>query len=200
MSGIMYKNFEDYVNKRKDIFDKHIAKLTKIPSGENDCIVEFKNPATSDGAMVFIYCKGYLTIQGDYGNGSFTWHNPKNTLAWIADTDFCYFMSKLCSGEAGEAMGLMKDFDSDLCIEQVEAYIEEYEIEVGEYEACEHTGWKAHTGCQTEWLAYLISNGEKAFGDDYWESLPSFGEHIKVIAYIWKYGLMKAVEFLETEK
>ena len=197
MSAYKYfEDFEDFVSKNKNLFDNHVAKITKIDTGENDCIIEFKRPDTSNGAMVILYIKGYLTFQGDYGNGSFTWYNPKNTLAWMANTGFDYFMDKLCSGETGDAIGLMKDFDTDLCIEQAEAYIKEYGIEVSEDEACKYSGWKASTGSQAEWLAFLRKSGEEAFGNDWWEVVPNFGVHIKERAYIWKYGLIKAVEFL----
>ena len=50
-----YEDFDKYVENNKNTFDYHIAKHTKLPTGENDCIVEFKDPKTTDGAMVFMF-------------------------------------------------------------------------------------------------------------------------------------------------
>lgn len=193
-----YEDFDEYVENNKNTFDYHIAKHTKLPTGENDCIVEFKDPKTTDGAMVFIYCKGYLTIQGDYGNGSFTWHNPRNTLEWMANTRFDYFMTKMHSGEcSGNGLGLMQDYDQDLCIESVKRYLKEYECEVDEDEQCPHTGWIAHTDSYFKWVAYLNDKGNEVFGDDWYECAPYFGVRTAKRAYLWKYGLQCAVEYLK---
>ena len=195
-----YKSYEEYTKTNKDVFDKHVAIRHALPTGKNDCIVEFKDPETTDGAMVFIYCKGYLTIQGDYGNGSFTWYNPRNTLEWVANTGFDYFMEKIRSGEcSGNGLGLMQDYDQDLCIESVKKYLKEYECEVNEDEQCPHTGWIAHTDSYFEWIAYLNDKGNEVFGDDWYECAPYFGVKTAKRAYLWKYGLQCAIKSLKAE-
>lgn len=188
-----YKNFEDFVRKNNNLFDKHVAKITKIDTGENDCIVEFKRPDTSDGAMVILYIKGYLTFQGDYGNGSFTWYNPRNTLGWMADTGFGYFMSKIQSCEDGISGVIMTEYDQDYCIKTIKNYIKEYELDVPDDD------WEDATEDYFEWVYFLRQNGEEYFGQDHYEWTYRAGITVKTRAYIWKYALIKAVEFLNIE-
>lgn len=185
-----YKDFEDFVKRNKDLFDKHVAKVTKVDTGENDCIVEFKDPETNNGAMVFTYIKGYLSIQGDYGCGSFTWYNSRNTLEWMSNTGFCYFMSKLTSGESSEGSKLMREHDQDHCIASVEEYIKDYELEMPDDD------WKEHTEDYYEWVSWLRENGEEYFGDDHYEWSYEAGITYRTRAYFWKYGLIKAVEYI----
>lgn len=188
-----YKDFEDFVERKKGLFDKHIAKLIKVDTGENDCIVEFSDPNTSNGWMVFTYIKGYLSINGDYGSGSFTWYNPRNTFEWMAETGFCYFMSKITAGESAEGSKLMREYDSECCIATIEEHIKDYELEMDDED------WKDHTEDYFEWVSWLRENGEEYFGLDYWEFAYDAGITYRTRAYIWKYGLMKASEYLSNQ-
>ena len=66
-----------------------------------------------------------------------------------------------------------------------------------EDEQCPHTGWIAHTNSYSEWIAYLNDKGNKVFGNDWYECAPYFGVKTAKRAYLWKYGLQCAVEYLK---
>lgn len=193
MSSNYYKTYEDFVSKNKGLFIHHVAEYTKIPTGEHDCIIHFKDPSTSNGHMIFTYVGGYLNINGDYGDGSFTWYNPKNTLRWMANANFDYFMGKIQSGIHYEATGLMKDFNEDLCHEEVKNIIKENELDID-------NSWKSHTNSYNEWISYLMDNGSSDFGDEWYEWAPNCGVHTHVRAFIWKYGFQSAVNKLIEDK
>lgn len=188
-----YKDYEGFVEINNTLFDKHVAKFTKVDIGDHDCIVEFRNPETSNGAMVITYIKGYLAFQGDYGDGSFTWYNSKNSLEWMANIGFDYFMSKIQSGKCYAGTDLMMDHDGDRCIEDVEAYFRDNEIEAPD------DMWKENVYDYNEWIMWVRDNGDEYFGDDYYEWAYNAGRCYNQRAYLWKYALVKVVEYLEKQ-
>jgi hypothetical protein len=112
-----FSNLEQWIKYKnnKEIFDNHIATMTKLPTGKNDVYIHFEREDTSNGWMDFIYCNGYLTIQGDYGNASFCWYNKRNTIEVLAGFahNFGYFLSKLLSSERNDIGGtLLQEYDS----------------------------------------------------------------------------------------
>lgn len=182
-----YKDFDGFIEHNKDMFDKHIATVTKFPTGENDLCVRWKDPSTSNGAMMFIYVGGYLTIQGDYGNSSFTWYNSKNTFDDMArfSKSFGYFMSKCQSSERSEIPNShFKEWDSDECIENVRQWISDYELEVDE-----DSRWESYTESYWTWIDYCQNSArDDGFGDEAYE-LIELGVITSVRAYIHAYAL-----------
>jgi len=190
-SWIKYKN-------NKEIFNNHIATITKLPTGKNDVYINFKREDTNDGWMDFIYCNGYLTIQGDYGSASFCWYNKNNTIEVLAKfaENLGYFLSKLLSAEKSNINGtLLQDFDGDECIKEVETYFKENELAISkDYK----DDWKKNTNDHTEWVTFCRENGADFFQDeDYWDFAYDFGRYTLNKAYLYAYGLIKAVEYLQ---
>lgn len=199
------KNFNDLISWRaygsnEKVFDDHIAKSIKLPTGENDVFIHFQSPKTSNGWMNFIYCNGVLSIQGDYGNASFCWYNKRNTIEVLAGFahNFHYFLSKLVSSEGNDIGGtLLQEYDSDECIKDVENYFKENDLTILEdWE----DDWQSNTSDHIEWITFCRENGAEFFQDeDYWEYAYSFGRYTVDRAYLYAYGLIKAVEYLEND-
>ncbi|MFY4767489.1 hypothetical protein ACOTV5_02525 [Aliarcobacter butzleri] len=199
------KNFNDleswaaYRNNGK-IFDEHIATMTKLPTGENDVYIHFESPKTSNGWMDFIYCNGVLTIQGDYGNCSLCWYNKSNTIEHLGGfaKNYGYFLSKLKSADKSDiGNSFLRGYESDECIKDVKKYFEEYELTISE----EHEDWENYTGDHTEWVSFCRKYGEDFFQDeDYWDYAYDFGIVTVGRAYLYPYGLIKALEYLEKNK
>lgn len=195
-----FSNLEQWIKYKnnKQIFDNHIATMTKLPTGKNDVYVHFEREDTSDGWMDFIYCNGYLTIQGDYGNASFCWYSNKNTIEVLGNfaENLGYFLSKLQSAEKSNISGaFLQDFDSDECIKEVKDYFKENELTISEdWE----DNWESHTNEHIEWITFCRENGTDFFQDeDYWEYAFNFGIYTTSRAYLYAYGLIKAVEYLK---
>lgn len=192
-----YKDLEDFIEKNKDMFDKHVATVIKLPTGENDMYVKWKDPATSNGAMAFIYVDGYLTIQGDYGNSSFTWYNAKNTFSDMArfSHSFGYFMSKCQSGERSDIPNsYFKEWDSDECVQNVKQYIKDYELEIDE-----DSRWESYTESFYTWIDYCHNHASSdGFGDDAYEMIEN-GVITAQRAYIHAYALQCCNEAINQE-
>jgi len=196
-----YKNLKDWIDdNNKHIFDKHIATRTNLPTGKNDCCIHFEDPETSNGWMDFIYCNGVLTIQGDYGNCSLCWYNKTNSIEVLANFawNMGYFLSKLESAERCEIPNRYAlEFNQDACIEQVEKDFEDSEKTINE----EFDAWEYHTEDYHSWIAFCREDGEKFFQDqDAWEYMYNYGQVNTQRAYLWCYGLIKAIEYMEKEK
>ena len=195
-----YKDLEEWIEDgNSDVFDKHIATRIDLPTGKNDCYIHFENPEDSNGWMDFIYCNGTLTIQGDYGNCSLCWHNKNNHIEALAGfaSNMGYFLSKLESAERSSIPHrYMLEFDQDLCIKEVHQHFIENEQEIDEEE---FENWEWHTESHHTWVNFIMNNGEKFFNGDYdfSEYGYDFGQYLHGRTYLWCYGLIKAIEFLE---
>lgn len=194
-----YNSLDDFISDYKTMFDKHIATKTMLQN--NDCILTFTEPNTKQRHITFVYIDGYLHIQGDFGCASFTWHNPRNTIEQLASfaNGIGYFLSKMESGgRSVTPSSLMKEWDSDICISQVLEYFKEHEIEIEDWE--EYYDWKQYTESFSDWTVFLNENGANFFqDDDYYEYAYDFGVTTNIKCFIWAYGLIKAVKFLEKE-
>ena len=194
-----YNSLDDFISDHKTMFDKHIATKTMLQN--NDCILTFAEPNTKERHITFVYIDGYLHIQGDYGCASFTWHNPRNTIEQLASfaNGIGYFLSKMESGgRSVTPSSLMKEWDSDVCISQVSEYFKDNEIKLDEDE---FDDWKRNTESFSEWMEFLNENGANFFQDeDYYTYGYDFGVITNIKCFIWAYGLIKAVEFLEKAK
>lgn len=190
-----YKDLENFIERNKDMFDKHIATVTKLPTGENDLHVKWRNPTTSNGAMEFIYVGGYLTIQGDYGNSSFTWYNSKNTFDDMArfSKSFGYFLSKCSSAERSSIpYSYFREWSDEECVKNVKQWISDYELEVDEY-----SRWESYTESYWTWVDYCHNHASNDnFGDEAYE-LIELGLVIDHRAYIHAYALQCCNEFMK---
>lgn len=189
----MYPDLQSFINQtawHRTMFDNHIAERVDLHTGSNDCYIKFKDPETSNGAMEFIYIGGYLTIQGDYGNSSYTWYNPNNTIETVAGfaSNFDYFLSKLQSTDGKDGL---YEWNQDECINTVNRHIEEYEVEL----TYKNEDWENHTDSHCEWINFLYFYGDTLHDDDY--SLYDAGNIVRTRYYIHAYGLIKAMEYLE---
>lgn len=197
----MNKDLEKFINEHPETFADHEVKRMQLPTGKNDCFIQFESPNTSNGWMNFIYCNGVLTIQGDYGHCSLCWHNRNNTIETLATfaNNLPYFLSKLESAEKSSIPNTyMKTFDSDLCIKEVENDFKEsnQQIDLEEFE-----DWKYYTEDYFSWITFIREHGEQFFQDpDYWEYAFKFGEKYEDRVYLWAYGLIEAVKMLDKQK
>jgi hypothetical protein len=187
---------ENYLKRNKwalTTFDKHVATRIDLPTGKTDCYIKFKDPKTSNGAMEFIYVGGYLTIQGDYGNSSYTWYNPSNTIELLANfaKSIEYFFSKNSSFERD---GMM-EWCQDTCIETVNEWIKDHEIKI-EYNI---KNWMSHTENECEWYSFMSSCGCQEGFSDGEGVLFRAGYKIKDRAYLHGLGFIKAVEYLNKD-
>ena len=198
----MSEDLKNFIEDNKDIFDKHVVKKIDLPTGgEHDCYISFRDPATCNGAMEFIYIGGYLTIQGDYGNASFTWYNPRNSIEVMAGfaENFGYFMSKTSSAERSSIPNTyFTDWDGDLCVDTIRKELKDLEEHGYTFENSDND-WEDCTESFFEWIAFLQENGSKYFGDDWCEFAPKAGYKIENRAYCLVYGFIKAVEALQTK-
>lgn len=192
-----YKDLDHFIERNKDMFDKHIATVTKLPTGENDICVSWKDPSTSNGAMMFIYVGGYLTIQGDYGNSSFTWYNSKNTFDDMArfSKSFGYFLSKCSSAERSNIpYRYFGEWDSEECVKNVKQWISNYELEIDE-----DSDWERYTEAYHEWVTYCTGDASNdGFGDEAYE-LIELGVVVEHRAYVHAYALQCCNEFMNRE-
>lgn len=181
------KSLEEFIEQNKDMFEDHVATVTKLPTGSQDIYIKWKDPKTSNGAMEFVYVGGYLTIQGDYGNASFTWYNSKNTLDDMArfSKSFGYFMSKCSSAERSEIPNsYLNDWDGDQCVENVKQWINDYELEVDD-----DSRWESYTESYWQWVDYCCNRADSdGFGDEAYE-LIDLGVVYKDRAYLFAYAL-----------
>lgn len=193
-----YKDLQEFIERNKDMFDKHIATVTKLPTGENDLYIKYRDPTTSNGAMEFIYIGGYLTIQGDYGNSSFTWYNSKNTFDDMArfSKSFGYFLSKCSSSERSTIpYRYFGEWDSEECAKNVRQWISDYELEVDE-----HSYWENNTESYWQWVNYCANDAtDDGFGDEAYE-LIELGVVIDQRAYVHAYALQCCNEFIKNSK
>jgi len=191
----MFNGMSDFIEKRGDTFDKHVVSKVDLDTGENDCIVTFRRPDTRNGYMIFTYVSGYLHINGDYGNASFTWHNSSNTFFDMArfSNSLGYFLEKCISYESES----LKEFDQDACIASVIEYFEDHEKIIDDEE---FDDWRDRTYDHHDWIEFVRNYGSEFFQDaDYWEYAFDFGMSLKLRPYLWAYGLIKAAEALEME-
>lgn len=190
----MYKDFQDFIEKKETTFDEHIA--TKIPlttGGPHDCYIRFSKPNTSNGALEFIYINGYLTIQGDYGNASFTWNNPNNSIEKLAEfaKNFNYFTEKTQSAANTDIPNkFFAYWDSDTCIKNIKEHLSEYDITLPDNK------WESATEGYMQWIAFLQEHGYTYFGDEWYDFFPSAGCQVSPHVYFMIYGFIKAVEAL----
>lgn len=191
-----YKSLEDFIEKNKDLFAKHVGTYTKIPTGKWDAIIRWKDPKTNNGHMTITYINGYLSITGDYGNASWTWYNPKNTIEWMASRNTGYFMEKCKSAEIGDNGRWMMIYDQNECIETVEKYIDEYELEIPEPEYS-FEDWRKHTSDKHEWHQFLREEGNKIFGDDHCEWTYDAGNILHPRVYVWQFALRSMVAWFK---
>jgi len=185
-----YKDFDEYKKENSDTFENHKAFYTSLEDG-NDCIIDFKNLFSSEGAMKFVYIDGVLTIQGDYGNASFNWHNPKNhILAYGTFNSFGYVLSKL---EAVPREGI-KDFDAELFQKECSEFIENLK-ESGVFESYDDIEIPyLENHCQV--VEYMNDNYEN-FGGDLEAQDYELGMHVTERPYLWWFGLQTALKMLE---
>ena len=152
--------------------------------------------------MDFIYCNGVLTIQGDYGNCSFCWHNKRNTIKILAGFawNLGYFLSKLESaGECSFGGTFLREFDTNTCIKDVENHFKENKLTFSKNWK-DKDNWKKYTSDHFNWMIFCREHGREFFQDeDYWNCY-SFGIYTVDRAYLYAYGLIKAMEFLEKEQ
>lgn len=193
----MCRDLEKFIKTNKDLFEKHVVKKIDLPTGgEHDCYISFRDPDTSNGAMEFIYIGGYLTIQGDYGNASFTWYNPKNSIETMATfaNNFGYFWGKKQSAQQCALPGAsLKDWDSAECFNTVKNYIKEYEIDVPD------DNWEGKVENWLDWFSFLNKYGEEYFGDEYYDLFES-GYRVMSRAYVLTYGFIEAVKALHVKE
>lgn len=192
----MCEDLKKFIEENKDMFDKHVVKKIDLPTGgAHDCYISFRDPATSNGAMEFIYIGGYLTIQGDYGNASFTWYNPRNSIEVMAGfaENFGYFWGKQQSAQRCSLPNVsLMEWDSAECFNTVKNYIREYEIEVPD---CD---WEDKVESWLDWFSFLNRYGDDYFGDEYYDLFEA-GYKVVDRAYILTYGFIKAVEALHVK-
>lgn len=190
----MYADFEDFINKNKNMFDAHIAtKITLPTGGPHDCYIRFSKPNTNNGALEFIYINGYFTIQGDYGSSSFTWYNPNNSIEKLAEfaRNFDYFSEKAKSAAHSEIPNkFFANWDSELCIKNVQTHLRENNIEQPKQK------WEAATEGYLQWISFLQEYGFECFGDEWHDFFPSAGCTVSPHAYCMIYGFIKATEAL----
>lgn len=184
-----YKDFQEYKDENPDTFNKHVASFQKLEIG-NDCVIAFENPNCSEGAMKFVYVDGVLTVQGDYGNASFNWYNPKNhILAYGTFNSFGYVLSKL---EAVQREGI-KDFDVDLFHIEFKEFIDNL-IEGG-YAVDDEV---PYVESQCDVVQYMNDNYEK-YGGDLEASDYELGMFVTERPYLWWQGLQTALKLLEDD-
>jgi len=187
-----YKDFDEFKAENSDVFKNHKAFFTGLEVG-NDCIIVFENPRCSEGAMKFVYVDGVLTVQGDYGNASYNWHNPKNhILAYGTFNSFGYILSKL---EAVQREGI-KDFDVDLFHIEFKEFISDKK-ECGYLDDdfdCE----VPHVEGQCGVVQYMNDNYD-AFGGDLELEDYELGMFVTERPYLWWFGLQTALKLLENQ-
>jgi len=194
MSRYHYKDFDDYIKSNKNLFKDH--KLTATKLNNTDLIIDWSKPSSGEGSMRITYIGGYLSINGDYGSASFTWHNPNNTIEWMSKCNIGYFMSKCISSEKQENGIHMMEWDQDECIETVESYI-------SEKDDCDikpnDDSWKMHTESACDWNSYLSKYGENEFGDSWYETYPNAGLVLHSRVYIWIHALQEISKHLDED-
>jgi len=187
-----YESFQQYKEENKDTFEKHKASFQKLEIG-NDCIVTFENPSCSEGAMKFVYVDGVLTVQGDYGNASFNWHNPKNhILAYGTFDSFGYILSKL---EAVQREGI-KEFEVDLFHKEFAEYIKNKKEEGCLNDDFDDEPPYAENQCHV--VEYMNENYE-LFGGDLEAEDYELGMYVVEQPYLWWSGLQTALKQLEEQ-
>jgi hypothetical protein len=192
----MYPDLQSFINQtawHRTMFDNHIAERIDLPTGANDCYIKFKDKATSNGAMDFIYINGYLTIQGDYGNSSYSWFNRNNTIEVLAGfaSNIGYFLEKIQSTDGRDGL---YEWSQDRCIDTVQNFIDEYDVEL----TARNDDWENHTESHCEWINFMYKYGDTLNDDDY--SLYDAGNFVRTRFYIHAYGLIKAMEYLKGEQ
>jgi len=116
----MYRNYEEFLEKNKDLFTKHKVEIIYEDTTKetNNVIISFKDPITSNGAMTISYIDGYITINGDYGTSVYTWYNGTNHILAHMNFGFSYSLEKLVAVD-----GEKQEFSYDMFVEDLEEVV-----------------------------------------------------------------------------
>jgi len=195
----MYENLKDYIEKNPDQFKGFEAKKIEV-SGDNNSIIEFKKPGTSNGAMTFICINGVFTINGDWGNAVFTWYEPNMSIDWIANLDDMSYIMQKCKASSGTLDDKhMMEWDQSLCNKRVLEIVENIKEEDNEYEV-QNSEWRQYTESPLHWHSFLMFKGSSTFGQ-YWHDyeFASAGRFRDTRTMIWFQGLKEAVKQIREE-
>ena len=196
-------SFDEFKNDNKDFFIKHKATLEKLKGNDGrDCIIKFERDNTTDGAMMFTYINGVLSISGDYGNVMFNWYNKNNhILAYGTFDSFGYILSKIVASEN------YKEFDMDLADKEIREYMKEYSEQLkSDGNSCEKLDELIeefeynNLEMDFEYKNWVSENSEiLSINENESYHLYTAGEYTKERPYIWWYGLQSALEQLEKQ-
>lgn len=170
----MSKNQEKDLQKIFETFEAKIELDT-----ENMSVIQWQNKnGDMNHSMRFIIDNKKLIVTGDLGSNIFNWAGKgKLNIEWLSDLGEGYLFSKRESKDVTENL-----WDSDVCLSTAKEEILENE-ELTKSEAMtkikelESDLRGEETENEINWANWLNNNGngEKYFGDDYWESAYNFG-------------------------
>ena len=81
-----------------------------------------------------MYYNGVLTLSGGFGTGVFNWHNPKNSVGWVANLRSEGYIIEKCQASSSfmYQYGHFTTFDGDAAQEDYKDFIENYKRDLEE--------------------------------------------------------------------
>ena len=183
---------EEYIEQNKDMFSKHKATIEKLAGNDGkDCIINFKRDDTIDGAMMFTYIAGVLTVSGDYGYCVFNLYNKNNHILAFQRFNLSYMLGKVVASEPMK--GFNEDKFHDDFIEFVDTAEEEGYIDIAKSQSLKDNMPRPENSHEV----YDYFKNFTEIEDVYEYGVYDFGMHLKARPYIWWYGFQTALKQLE---
>lgn len=108
--------------------DKCIINLSKKYKGDEKAQFPF---------FTMMYYNGVLTLSGGFGYGVFNWHNPKNSIEWMANLRSGGYIIEKCQASSDflHQYGHFTSYSSEEAEKDYKDFIENYkkELEEGDY-------------------------------------------------------------------
>ena len=163
----MDKNVQKLCEIHAEQFKDHVVTLTQ--DGSFARLVWQNCDGSNICRIVYMWRGGLLLIYGDMGDAVFTWYGVNLNLSFLGSVNIDYMLSKCQASEVGRDF---RQWNSDAAEDWVKFFNEDREdyglppLTADQKEGIQHACQNQH-----EWLEFIQSTeGEKAFGEDIWES------------------------------
>jgi len=184
-------------------FENHIIRDHQVIFRAGSPRVEVMTWGNKNGSsncrIDYMLRNGSLAVYGDLGEAVYRWYGETN-LEWISGLGLGYFHGKCEASEFRDGRN-PKEWDGDSAIKEIKDYLKDYAAEDAKYykenpEAKEELK-SLFAACGEDYFGYhaYLRNGDPALAinnDDWWEFLPSIGEHIPTRIRMHLIGLKMA--------
>lgn len=191
-------------------FENHIIRDHQIIFRADSPRVEVMTWGNKNGSsncrIDYMLRNGSLAVYGDLGEAIYRWYG-RTSLEWISGCNLGYFHGKCEASSEGDGASKgprPKDWDGDDARSEIQEYVRENIKE----DCIDSRYYQKNPEAKNELRRLLSACGEDQFGyhaylrnsmpgiainnDDWWEILPSMGEHIPIRIRMHLIGLKLA--------